>query len=113
MSKIEDIKKNFDKLHKTNKSYHQIENEQYLMKIDNELFCCNSADSENCILYGKLEVADPDFIDKAAEVLEKEAKDVQRYLDGKEEDDASFIPGPEPDSDDKDPSDHSADHIPD
>jgi len=112
MSKIEDIKKNFDRLHKANKSYHQIEAEQYLMKVDGDLFVCNSANSEDCFLSGKLEAADPAFIDKAADILEKEAKDVQRYLDGKEEDDASYIPGDPPDNE-MDPSDHSADHIPD
>jgi len=109
MSKIDDIKVNFEKLHKGNKSYHQIEAEQYLMKIDGDLFVCNSADSENCILSGKLEVAGDDFIDKADDVLKKEAADVQNYLDKKG--DASHIPGPGPDSDDKGEGDAS--HIPD
>ena len=93
MSKIEDIKENFNKLHKEDKSYIQIEAEQYLMKMGEDLFVCNSADSENCFLSGKLEVADPGFIDKAAEILEKEVKDVQGYLDGKEEGNADHIPG--------------------
>jgi len=111
MSKIDDIKENFNKLHKKDKSYHQIEAEQYLMKMGEDLFVCNSANSEDCYLSGKLELADPDFIEKAAGILEKEVKDVQGYLDRKAEESGDHIPGPRPDSEFKD--DGSADHIPD
>jgi len=44
-----------------------------------------------------------------AQIKEKKKKKTEDQKEG----DASHIPGDPPDSDDKDPSDHSADHIPD
>ena len=76
MSKIEDIKKNFDKLYTKDKSYIQVENKQGIMKVNGNLFCCTGAGEEGYFLTGTLEAADPAFLDKADAILKKEAEDV-------------------------------------
>ena len=76
MSKIEDIKKNFDRLYTKDKSFILIENRQFIMKVNGNLFCCTGAGQEGCFLTGKLEAADPVFLDKANAILKKEVEDV-------------------------------------
>jgi len=73
---IESIKKNFNKLYTKDKSYIQVENKQGIMKVNDNLYCCTGAGQEGCFLTGKLEAADPVFLDKANAILKKEVEDV-------------------------------------
>jgi len=58
--------------------------------------------------------ADPSELEKFNKEYDAVLKELEKKkAEEEKEGDASHIPGDPPDSDDEDPSDHSADHIPD